>query len=73
MQTLTQVYPAIKQVAAIKKKVEPIKTGLATKTFVIGFRLEVIRRLMWLNILWVALRVFKNPFTAFRKVKAFRQ
>lgn len=33
-----------------------------------GWRVTIIRRMIWLNILWVALRKFGNPFIAFQRI-----
>lgn len=38
-----------------------------------GSRQILIRRLIWINILFVALRVFKNPFVAIKNLNALRQ
>lgn len=38
-----------------------------------GLRRQVVRRLIWLSIVWIAIRNFKNPVTAFKKVLALRK
>jgi MoaA/NifB/PqqE/SkfB family radical SAM enzyme len=40
---------------------------------VTGFHFELIKRFMWVTIFAVALRIFKNPLTAFRKMIALKR
>lgn len=62
MQTLSQTYSVIREATpAEKESLAPV--------FVTGFKQRFIRRLILLNILWIALRIFKHPVTAFKKAK----
>jgi MoaA/NifB/PqqE/SkfB family radical SAM enzyme len=40
--------------------------------FVTGFKQKIIRRLIWVNIFFIALRLYKSPFIATKKVKELK-
>ena len=68
MQAIAHAYPVVNESISLLKK-----TNAATRTIISGSPLKIIRWLMWLNILWISLRIFKNPFYAFKKVKELKQ
>lgn len=72
MQTLTSKYPAIERTAPYKPA-EQAKSSSAKKIFISGLLQHIVRKFIWLNIMWVALRIYKNPSVAFKKVKALKQ
>ncbi len=41
-------------------------------TMVKGFRLTIVRKMIWLNIMSIALVMYRNPFLALRKVKELK-
>ena len=73
MQTLTQTHSAVKRYTTSKKQVAGVTNSSAAKTFVTGFRQKIILRLIWLTIFGVALKMYKNPFIAFKKARRLRQ
>lgn len=40
---------------------------------VTGRKMALIRKMIWLNIFLIAIKVFKNPFTAIKKVKGLKK
>ena len=73
MQALTQKISSSKKLTSLKEKSVEVTGKTTPGIFIHGFRLNVVRRLMWLNIFWVAMKIFKNPVIAFKKVRMFRQ
>lgn len=41
--------------------------------YIVGWRVTLVRGMIWLNIFFLALKKFKSLFTAFRKVKELKQ
>jgi MoaA/NifB/PqqE/SkfB family radical SAM enzyme len=72
MQTLTSNYRVINKAAQHKSQVQTKNNG-TKKIFISGFLQHLIRQFIWLNILGIAIQKFKNPVTAFKKVKALKQ
>lgn len=72
MQTLTSNYPVIERTVRYKKS-GLVKTNEIKKIFISGFFQRLIRRFIWMNIIGVALRIYKNPFIAFKKVKSLKR
>jgi MoaA/NifB/PqqE/SkfB family radical SAM enzyme len=72
MQTITPFYPD--QTVIIERSAKPIvKDGKTLdRAFLNGRRQRFIRLLIWINIVWVALKTFKNPQVAFKKVKQLK-
>jgi MoaA/NifB/PqqE/SkfB family radical SAM enzyme len=73
MQSLIGIYPENTSLLKVKTKQELKINKPYQNWFVTGKNQISIRRLMWLNILWISLKIFKNPFIAFKKVKDLRQ
>ena len=72
MHTLTSKYPAMERTVPYKKP-ELIKSNSTKKIFISGILQRIIRKFIWVNIMWVALRIYKNPSVAFKKVKILKQ
>ena len=74
MQTLTELYP-INTRGSLEKETAPVLKfrKIPGKIFISGYSQKIIQWMMWVNILWVAVKIYKNPFTAFKKVKCLRQ
>ena len=72
MQTLTSNYTVIKRMVQHKNP-ELIKNKRVKRIFISGFLQRLIRQFIWLNILGIAVQKFKNPVTAFKKVKALKR
>ena len=73
MQTAAQSYTSVSLVIKEDKR-HLIKTEKPrAEIFISGGKQKFIRLLIWLNILWIALRTFKNFITAFKKVKELKQ
>ena len=62
---------------SIKEHIESVEKNSGKKItndqFITGSYQQCILFLMWLNILWIALKEFKNPFKAVRQFKALKQ
>jgi MoaA/NifB/PqqE/SkfB family radical SAM enzyme len=72
MHTLVQKRPGVGENKLIGG-LSPGKTVSHHSTiFITGFKQRIIRRLIWLNILIITIRFYKNPFTAFKKVKELK-
>jgi MoaA/NifB/PqqE/SkfB family radical SAM enzyme len=73
MQALTQVFPETDRPGKLSQKIAEqinIPTG---GYFIQGFRLKVIRFLIWTNIFLITLKEFINPITALRKVRELKK
>ncbi len=62
---------------SIKEHIESVEKNSGKKIpsdqLITGSYQQCILFLMWLNILWIALKEFKNPFKAVRQLKALKQ
>src|SRR5258706_1484376 len=72
MQTITQPYPIITRTAKETNVGVPQGKKRPANHTITGRKQRFIRSLIWLNILWIAIRTFKNPLFAFEKVKELK-
>jgi MoaA/NifB/PqqE/SkfB family radical SAM enzyme len=73
MHSLTQTQSAIKTKKLVTQVINDETSEAIVPVFVTGFKQKVIRKMIWLNILIIAFRVYKNPFVAFKKVKRLKE
>src|SRR5690242_11131918 len=73
-------YPAIsKEVLSLRTTDKPEDTFLhpeaqnSSSTIVFGSHKTIIQIGIWLNVLWMALYHYKNPFTAFKSFKSLKK
>ena len=74
MQILTGSYHIITE-GLLKKEILPVfkLRKMEREIFISGYSQKIIQWLMWMNIIIVAIKHFKNPFTALKKVKDLRR
>ena len=74
MQTLIESYPVVTK-GLLKKETTPVFNlrKMRREIFISGYNQKIIQWLMWMNIILVAIKLFKNPITAFKKIKDLRQ
>lgn len=73
MQTITHSYAIVGDSISIPAIQSVSQEKIAANERVTGMHQKMIRQLIWLNIFIVALRQFKNPLTAFRKMRALKR
>lgn len=72
MHTLVHDRPGVSSKKVISPSPVNNSSHQQIPVFITGFKQRVIRKLIWLNILLIALRLYKQPFTTLRKVKALK-
>ncbi|MBL7745074.1 MAG: radical SAM protein [Chitinophagaceae bacterium] len=73
MHTLVQDRPGVSSKKITSSSPVNNTSSYQIPVFITGFKQRVIRKLIWLNILIIALRLYRQPFTALKKVKALKE
>jgi MoaA/NifB/PqqE/SkfB family radical SAM enzyme len=72
MQTITSSWSANPEIIKTPGKSFVRTERSGSKIFISERKRKFIRSLIWLNIFWVALKTFKNPIAAFKKMKQLK-